>query len=136
MLELVSNLGLSGTKAYSILKSVFWEGREGGEVLSEATVFSLERLIPKLFFWDVELDMDWAEGGGMEGWGRWGKLGGAHSPLPSTVLLTLGLWKSWVCRYSPDPGPVLPKASWSDSVFWNNRGRRRINRWQTLGQEM
>lgn len=30
----------------------------------------------------------------------------------------------------------LQKASWSDSVFWNNTGRMMINTWQTSEQEM
>lgn len=111
------------------------EGERGGSEWSNS-VLTWEAYPLTLFFWDVELDMDWAEGGGMEGWGRWGKLGVADPPLHGTDLLTLGLWKSWICRCSSDPGPVLSKASWSDSVFWNNRGRRRINPWQTLGQEM
>lgn len=138
--SLISNFGLSGTKAWnrhnSILKSVFWEGRVGEEVLSGATVFSLERLIPWLSSFGL---WSWTWTGlrwGHEGLGKWEKLGVAASPLHGTGLLTLGLWKSCICRYSPDPGPVLPKASWNDSVFWNNRGRRRINPWQTSGQEM
>lgn len=116
---MVSNLCLSDTKscAYSILKSVFWEGREGEEVLSETTVFSLERIIPILSSFGM---WNWTWTGLRVGvWrvGRWGKLGGANFPLHGIDLLTLGLRKSWICRCSPDPGPVLPKASWSDSVF-------------------